>query len=181
MVRRRRFPVKLESLPGVRDFVLEEASRVGLSDARKMVLELVLEELVVNVVSYAYACPVNGREDTPGNLAMPVVVPVDHLPEDAHLDVLCGPGVDAQDMHAPMADVISRASIQPEDLFCVVLEDSGVAFNPLAAPTPTHLDKDVETRQCGGLGIHFAKERSAVMAYEREGGKNRLGFGILLQ
>jgi anti-sigma regulatory factor (Ser/Thr protein kinase) len=181
MVRRRRFPAKLESLPEVRDFVLGEASRVGLSDARIIVLELVLEELVVNIVSYAYACPVNGPDNASDPACAPMVVPVEQTPNDAHLEVQCGSCADAQNMHAPMADAIARSGIEPADLFCVVLEDSGIAFDPLAASPPNHLGDDLETRQCGGLGIHFAKERSAVMAYERDGGKNRLGFGILRQ
>ncbi|MFW5733804.1 MAG: ATP-binding protein [Oceanidesulfovibrio sp.] len=178
MVFRRRFSAKLESLPDVRDFVLVAASRTGFPDARQMVLELVLEELFVNIVSYAFVCPVRGPAAGAAGHAMPVIAPVEYTPEDAHLDVLCGAGKDAPEMHGPLGHAITDSGHKPEELFCVVLEDEGIAFDPLAADTPSHLDHDVERRQCGGLGIHFAKERSAAMAYERIRSANRLGFCI---
>jgi anti-sigma regulatory factor (Ser/Thr protein kinase) len=180
VVRRRRFPATLDSLAVIRDFVLGEAAREGLSDTRHMVLELVLEELVVNIVSYAYACPDSRGGHDPAMLGNPVVSPVENIPKNASLVVLCGPCPRAQEMHAPLAEAIAHSGVQPNELFCVVLEDEGVAFDPLTSAPPVAFDDDLESRRCGGLGIHFARERAAAMAYERVDGRNRLGFSVLL-
>ena len=51
---------------------------------------------------------------------------------------------------------------------CITLEfaDNGVAFNPLLAAMPD-LDQDVETRQIGGLGIHFVRQMADSASYVR--------------
>ncbi len=53
------------------------------------------------------------------------------------------------------------------------IEDDGVAFNPLNAPTPD-LDAPIEQRQIGGLGIFFVQELMDEVTYARRDGKNVL-------
>jgi len=53
-------PAKLESLEPFRTFVLQEVESFGMAQDRVLQIELVLEELLVNIVSYAY--PQGGGE-----------------------------------------------------------------------------------------------------------------------
>ncbi len=55
-----RLPAALERLDDFRAFVVDEARRSAVPDAMLGKLELVLEELLVNVISYAY--PEGGGE-----------------------------------------------------------------------------------------------------------------------
>ncbi len=49
-----RLPARLESLEALRLFVLHHAEAMGLAPQQTMKLELVLEEVLVNVMNYAY-------------------------------------------------------------------------------------------------------------------------------
>ncbi len=51
--------------------------------------------------------------------------------------------------------------------------DDGVAFDPLARPTPD-LDASVEDRKVGGLGVHFVRSVMDTIDYQRQDGHNRL-------
>ncbi|HEV2063722.1 MAG TPA: ATP-binding protein [Thermoanaerobaculia bacterium] len=51
--------------------------------------------------------------------------------------------------------------------------DSGKAFDPLARQEPD-VDRSLEERPIGGLGIHIVKKLTDVQRYERRDGKNRL-------
>lgn len=55
----------------------------------------------------------------------------------------------------------------------LVLEDDAAAFNPLDAPAPD-LDKSLEERRIGGLGIHLVRNIMDLLHYERDGRMNRL-------
>jgi serine/threonine-protein kinase RsbW len=55
----------------------------------------------------------------------------------------------------------------------IILEDEGVAFNPLESKAPD-LEMDIEERQIGGLGIYMIKNIMDKVCYERVEGKNRL-------
>lgn len=59
------------------------------------------------------------------------------------------------------------------DFVHCTMEDGGPAFDPLARAAPD-LDLDVEDREIGGLGIHFAKESMQKLRYERQDGRNVL-------
>lgn len=52
-----RLPASLERLEEFRTFVLDCASEAGLPPAQHAKLELVIEEMLVNVISYAYPAP----------------------------------------------------------------------------------------------------------------------------
>ena len=53
------------------------------------------------------------------------------------------------------------------------VEDDGVPFNPLDNPTPD-INKPIEERRIGGLGIHLVRQIMDTLAYERRGEKNYL-------
>jgi putative intracellular protease/amidase/anti-sigma regulatory factor (Ser/Thr protein kinase) len=55
----------------------------------------------------------------------------------------------------------------------VVLEDTGVPFDPRTVPPPRDLGLPAEERQMGGLGIYLALGGVDSFRYEREGGRNR--------
>jgi serine/threonine-protein kinase RsbW len=57
------------------------------------------------------------------------------------------------------------------------VSDDGVAFDPLAQPTPD-IHAPVEQRSVGGLGIHLVRELSDAIDYRRDGGRNVLSFRL---
>ena len=61
-------------------------------------------------------------------------------------------------------------SCDEQDLILEV-EDDGVPFNPLDSPTPD-INKPIEERRIGGLGIHLVRQIMDHLTYERCGGKN---------
>lgn len=55
----------------------------------------------------------------------------------------------------------------------LVIEDDAAPFNPLDVPPPD-LDKPLEEREVGGLGVHLVRATMDTIDYERDGGLNRL-------
>ena len=55
----------------------------------------------------------------------------------------------------------------------LVVEDDGMAFNPLEAKLPD-LDLPIEKRAAGGLGIYLVKGVMDELQYERVGERNRM-------
>lgn len=60
----------------------------------------------------------------------------------------------------------------------VAIEDGGRAFDPLLDVQPPDLDADVDGREIGGLGVHFVRELTDNLAYQRIGERNRLSFSL---
>lgn len=54
------------------------------------------------------------------------------------------------------------------------IEDEGVYFNPLNISKPNHIDKPMEKKPIGGLGIHLVKKFVDNVHYERRGNRNIL-------
>ena len=54
-----------------------------------------------------------------------------------------------------------------------VVEDDGIAYDPLRTPAPD-LSLPLEKRRVGGLGVHFVKNLMSSVRYERVGARNRL-------
>ncbi len=54
-----------------------------------------------------------------------------------------------------------------------MIEDDGIAFDPLIAPPPD-LDSDIEDRPIGGLGVYLVKEMMDEVEYARADGRNRV-------
>lgn len=53
-----------------------------------------------------------------------------------------------------------------ENTLSIDITDTGSAFNPLAFPPPA-LEKSLEQRPLGGLGIHLAKAQFTELSYKR--------------
>lgn len=62
------------------------------------------------------------------------------------------------------------------DQLAVYLEDTGIPFDPRQAPPPDDLDRPLEERRTGGLGIFLALWGVDEFAYIREGETNRSVF-----
>ena len=60
-----------------------------------------------------------------------------------------------------------------DELLTMEVEDDGRPFNPVDAPPPD-LDRPIEDRPIGGLGIHLVKSSVETMAYRRVNGRNIL-------
>ena len=56
----------------------------------------------------------------------------------------------------------------------ILVEDDGVEFNILEIPLSEDIDKKVEERKIGGLGIHFIKSLANQIQYKRQDGLNIL-------
>ncbi|MCX6235727.1 MAG: ATP-binding protein [Bacteroidetes bacterium] len=54
------------------------------------------------------------------------------------------------------------------------IEDDGVEFNPLLSNKPDDLNKSIEERKIGGLGIHFVRKLVDNVEYQRYEKKNVL-------
>jgi serine/threonine-protein kinase RsbW len=61
------------------------------------------------------------------------------------------------------------------EAFAVLLEDDGIAFDPLSAPEARPM-QGLEDARIGGFGIKLFRESSREARYERSGGRNRLSF-----
>lgn len=59
----------------------------------------------------------------------------------------------------------------------IVFEDDGHPFDPTAAPVPD-IERLVQSRTAGGLGIQLVRRISEKMIYQRVGGVNRLTLHI---
>jgi serine/threonine-protein kinase RsbW len=68
-------------------------------------------------------------------------------------------------------DIILSAQIDPRSL-SITLQDSSPPFDPLSRSRPDHLDKNLEERPHGGLGIFLAQENVDEYRYEFRNGCN---------
>ena len=69
-------------------------------------------------------------------------------------------------------EILLSLSIE-SGLLTVEVQDDGRPFDPLAIPVPD-LDADLETRQIGGLGMHFVRTLLDTVSYSRRNGWNVL-------
>lgn len=60
-----------------------------------------------------------------------------------------------------------------DDIFEAIVEDDGVAFDPLDVPSP-NLNLPLAQRMPGGLGVHFMRSLMTSVSYTRADGRNRL-------
>ncbi|HEY8614159.1 MAG TPA: ATP-binding protein [Roseomonas sp.] len=76
-------------------------------------------------------------------------------------------------IHAKGASLLRVDIRRQGDSVRLVIEDDGPAFDPLSATEPD-LEAALETRDIGGLGVHFVRIMTREAAYERRDGLNRL-------
>lgn len=70
--------------------------------------------------------------------------------------------------------VLVRMRREPGEI-AVLLEDDATPFNPLDAPPPD-LEKSLEDRPIGGLGVHLVRNTMDSLVYRHEAGFNRLAM-----
>jgi anti-sigma regulatory factor (Ser/Thr protein kinase) len=125
--------VKLENnlseIERLSQIVTEFGKRNQLSSRALFDLNLALEEVLTNVISYGY-----------------------------------------QDNNEHQ--IIIRICLENGELTAVV-EDDGQPFNPLEVPEPD-LEKPLEERPVGGLGIYLTRKLMDELEYKQQGGKNIL-------
>jgi anti-sigma regulatory factor (Ser/Thr protein kinase) len=68
-------------------------------------------------------------------------------------------------------DITIRFSLEKHNMR-IQIKDSSPEFNPLAIAEPIDLDKPVEDRNIGGLGIHLVKKFTDNFSYRRMNSKN---------
>ena len=68
--------------------------------------------------------------------------------------------------------IIIRICLENGELTAVV-EDDGQPFNPLEVPEPD-LEKPLEERPVGGLGIYLTRKLMDELEYKQQGGRNIL-------
>jgi sigma-B regulation protein RsbU (phosphoserine phosphatase) len=107
------------------------------------------------------------REKLPAKLAFQLNLVLDEL-----LTNTINYGFAGDPRPPPERHVVVRLWREGKDLV-MVLEDDAAAFNPLDAPPPD-LDKSLEERRIGGLGIHLVRNTMNQLHYERDGRMNRL-------
>jgi sigma-B regulation protein RsbU (phosphoserine phosphatase) len=121
---------RLTEVEKVAPFLEEFAREAGVLTTDEARIGLILDELVTNVLSYAYG----------------------------------GPG------EQPVRLRLRRQDSQ----VLIRLEDEGYPFNPLEQTAPSDLEKPLEERQIGGLGIYIVRQMANRVEYARKGGINRL-------
>ncbi len=68
-------------------------------------------------------------------------------------------------------DIIIRFTLEKRRLR-IQIKDNAPEFNPLDVKDPDDLDKPLEERNVGGLGIHLVKKFTDNFSYRRSNGKN---------
>jgi len=124
----------LASLESAIEFARCGAVAAGLPEDCWDHLDLVVEEIFVNVVRYAYS------GGTAGVVELTYCVPK--------------PG-----------------------LLSVEIADQGAEYNPLTLREP-NLPGSLKERSVGGLGVFLVRQLTESLDYRRDGGWNRLRFGI---
>jgi len=123
------FKNNLSELERLNLILAEFGERYHLPSKVLFNLNLALEEILTNIISYGY---------------------------------------DDREEH----EIIVRLSLEQGEL-TVEVEDDGRPFNPLEALEPD-LNKPLEERPVGGLGIHLVRKLMDELAYQRQEGRNLL-------
>ncbi|MFN3450184.1 MAG: ATP-binding protein [Roseococcus sp.] len=76
-------------------------------------------------------------------------------------------------MHAVGASFFALSVRPAQGGLELAIEDDGPAFDPLGVAAPDTA-APLETREPGGLGVHFLREMTQSPRYERAEGRNRL-------
>jgi serine/threonine-protein kinase RsbW len=78
-----------------------------------------------------------------------------------------------------VGDILVMVEITPASLK-IILEDSAVSFDPLKHPVPEDLEKLIQDRSIGGLGVFLALHSVDQFLYEYVDGHNRNIFVLHL-
>lgn len=119
----------LSEIESLANAVMQFGRENSLSDKSVFDINLVLEEVVNNIISYAYK--------------------------------------DKNEHH-----ITTHLELEGQELMLKV-EDDGIPFNPLGVREPD-IDKPLEEREPGGLGLFFVRNLTDELEYKREKDKNIL-------
>lgn len=137
------FPASLDQTPAAMEFLREHLT--GDHESLLGFVELAVEELLVNVINYAYPEPKPGGESA--------------APPDRFGQVELG---------------CRWVSMDDVPYLCVWIRDWGTPFDPfLEAPRPD-ISQDLEDRPIGGLGVHLVRNVSAHHCYSGSDGTNTI-------
>lgn len=76
-------------------------------------------------------------------------------------------------MHGAGASYAELSLWREAEGLCLRLDDDGPPFDPLARPSPD-MDRPLEERMVGGMGLHLVRRMTRRLDYAREAGCNRL-------
>jgi anti-sigma regulatory factor (Ser/Thr protein kinase) len=79
-------------------------------------------------------------------------------------------GVPGDERALPLIELRSE---REEGVLRLIVEDTGMPFDPRHAPAPPDLELPAEERRIGGLGIYLALRAVDGFSYERVGDRNR--------
>ncbi len=122
------------------------AEELVLPDKTRKHLLVVIDEIVANIVSYAYVASPNGQSGATGA----------HKTDDSSGHMTLQASFDSQ-----------------EHMLTLIFTDTGTPFNPLNASEPD-IFAPLEERTEGGLGIFFVKKFMDSVEYRYENGQNIL-------
>ncbi|WP_272819373.1 ATP-binding protein [Scytonema hofmannii] len=74
---------------------------------------------------------------------------------------------------AGRAGVLDLQAEVTEQHLIICMEDTGLPYDSTQTDTPDNLDKPLENRQIGGLGVYLAIRSVDKFIYERIGNRNR--------
>ena len=140
--------------------------RPGVTDHHELVHPVAAELDALGPLAEAVEAFIE-HEELPSKLAFQLNLVLDELLTNTINYGFAGDSRPPAERHI---EVILRCS--GDDLI-MVLEDDAKAFNPLDAPPPD-LDKSLEERRIGGLGIHLVRNTMDELTYQRDGRMNRL-------
>jgi serine phosphatase RsbU (regulator of sigma subunit)/anti-sigma regulatory factor (Ser/Thr protein kinase) len=140
-----RLAADLDELARLAEALEAAGETFGLAPKIVFNLNLVLDELVTNTVSYGYGDATSAGANAGAN---------------AGTHAKTGHGIEIA-LRRDGADLV------------VTYEDDAAPFNPLDIPPPD-LESDLEDRHIGGLGIHLVRTMMDSVTYERRNDRNRL-------
>jgi len=125
-------PGELTSLKPIADFVIAEATKVGLDKKATYRLRLAIDEIATNIILYGYQ-----NQNTEGDLLLSATA------DSSKLEI--------------------------------AIEDKAVPFDPMGAKQVEghELERPLEERQMGGLGVYLALQGVDQFRYERVSDRNR--------
>lgn len=126
------FPADLNQLGNMLDFVKKSIASKTLKKELIYRIELTVEEVVVNIISYGYP-------DKKGH-------------EKLTLDV----------------ELIEDKAIE------ITVSDTGEGYNPLEAVIDPGIEKPIEERKIGGLGVFLLRKLVDELSYRRDEDRNIL-------
>lgn len=75
-------------------------------------------------------------------------------------------------------NVMTVEATAADDALTITLEDEGPAFNPIEKEPPDHIERPMQERPIGGLGVFLAIRGVDQFRYERVGTTNRNTFVV---